>query len=398
MRHRLLFVDDEPNALRAANRILHRSYELVTATSGQEGLEALRRRGPFAAIVSDFRMPRMDGIEFLHHARAIAPESVRLMLTGQADLSAAVRAFNTSGLFRFLTKPLRPTDLMAAIEDAIAQHRLLVAERELLEQTLAGSVRALTEVLALVSPLALGRSVRLKRYVSHLARALGVDAPWEFEVAAMLSQVGCTSIPSDTLERIIRGERLDDEEQAVYASHPHVARAVLDGIPRLERAREMIGWQLRPIGELEELRATEDDATAALGALLIRLAVEYDQLLVRGAPPADAVALLRRREPPFDHRLLDALERLESNSEGETVLRSLRVAELRSGMVFDEDVVTPEGILLVSRQQEVTTAVIERLRNFLRGAGVKEPIRVLERQPAPGTEEPATAVTTGEPE
>src|SRR5579862_6564126 len=188
---KVLCVDDEPNVLEGLGLHLRRRYTLLTATSGGEALAVLRQNPDTAVVVSDMRMPAMNGAAFLHQARQVAPDAVRMLLTGQTDLDSAINAVNQGQIFRFLTKPCPTIALIVAIEAAAEQHRLITAERVLLEQTLHGSIGALTDILALTSPLSFGRAIRIKQLVSELAAVLHAPERWQVEVAAMLSQIGC---------------------------------------------------------------------------------------------------------------------------------------------------------------------------------------------------------------
>ena len=123
-----------PTCLQAFQRQLRKDFDLVAACGGQEGLDALGSHGPFAVIVSDMRMPGMDGIEFLAQARKRAPDSVRIMLTGCADQRTAINAVNTGRIFRFLAKPCPPEALANALREGIAQYRLITAEKDLLHR------------------------------------------------------------------------------------------------------------------------------------------------------------------------------------------------------------------------------------------------------------------------
>jgi len=141
MSERVLFVDDEPQVLEGIQRALRKQVEVQTATSGAEGLRLLREAGPFALVVSDMRMPSVSGAQFLMKVREQSPDTVRLVLSGQADLQATIEAVNQGHIYRFLSKPCPVEQLLAAIEDGLKQHRLLVAEKVLLEQTLSGCVK-----------------------------------------------------------------------------------------------------------------------------------------------------------------------------------------------------------------------------------------------------------------
>ncbi len=120
---RILVVDDDRKALDVMQRVLHGRYDVVTASGGHAALDALDRSS-FAVILSDLQMPEMDGIELLAAARDRSPDTVRILLSGRADLPAAIRAINDGQLFRFLLKPCESVPLLAALRDATEQHRL----------------------------------------------------------------------------------------------------------------------------------------------------------------------------------------------------------------------------------------------------------------------------------
>ena len=146
MDNKILFVDDDPNILSAYTRTLHKRYRMATASGGEEALQIIQTDGPFAVVVSDMRMPGMDGVALLTHVRNFNPDTVRIMLTGNADMGTAIEAVNQGNIFRFLTKPCEPDDLALALDGAIKQYRLVTSERELLELTLKGSIDLLVEL------------------------------------------------------------------------------------------------------------------------------------------------------------------------------------------------------------------------------------------------------------
>ncbi|MCF8034855.1 MAG: EAL domain-containing protein [Desulfarculaceae bacterium] len=132
---KVLMVDDDPNILDFLRQAAQGRVELITAESAQKGLEILEQQGPFGVVMSDLRMPVMDGISFLAQARERWPHTVRILFTAFADLEAAIEAINICQVFRLLTKPAHNQDIMAAMIEGLRQHRLLVAdEAHLLER------------------------------------------------------------------------------------------------------------------------------------------------------------------------------------------------------------------------------------------------------------------------
>src|ERR1700729_3279018 len=138
MNQRVLFVDDEPNVLEGIQRTLRKQVELKTASSGAEALRLIGESGPFALVVSDMRMPVMNGAQFLAKVREQEPDTVRMILSGQADFQSTIAAVNEGPIYQFLRKPCPSEELLAAVQDGLNQHRLLTVEKVLLEQTLSG--------------------------------------------------------------------------------------------------------------------------------------------------------------------------------------------------------------------------------------------------------------------
>jgi signal transduction histidine kinase len=131
---KVLFVDDEPAFLAGIRVNLRGAYRVITAESAAQGLLELERHGPFPVVVSDLRMPGMDGVSFLAEVRRRQGSSVRILLTGNADLDSAIAAVNRGHVFRFLEKPCPTREVIAAVEDALVQYRRITADRELLHR------------------------------------------------------------------------------------------------------------------------------------------------------------------------------------------------------------------------------------------------------------------------
>jgi DNA-binding NarL/FixJ family response regulator len=369
MAERILCVDDEPSVLEGFQRALRKRFAIETAIGGEAGLAALEK-APCAVVVSDMRMPGMDGTRLLAAVKERWPETVRVMLTGESDIKATITAVNAGNLFRFLTKPCSPDELATTIEAALVQHRLLVAERDLLEKTLSGSVKMLTEMMSLASPRAFGRSLRAKRYARHIAERLGMKTRWQVELATMLSQIGCITLPAEVLDRLVANQPLTGQDLELAEGRHLVARNLIAHIPRLEAIARIIELQL----VME--KAEWPDDPCLVGAQVVFVALEIDALIAQGVAPSAGIGQLRLRLGARFTKILDALGSYDFGTAGQAV-RAILSKDLALGMVLDEDVRTKNGLLLVSKGQEATQAVIERLRNYAKQVGIAEPFRVL---------------------
>ena len=249
MAEKILLVDDEPNVLDGYRRTLGREFNLEMAVGAQAALAQVTENGPYAVVVSDMRMPGIDGVQLLSRIKTVSPDTIRVMLTGHADMETAVNAINEGSIFRFLNKPASKEVMAKTLTAALVQYRLVTAEKQLLEQTLGGALQVLTEVLSLVNPAAFSRAARTRRYIHHLVTSMKLGNPWQYEVAAMLSQLGCVTLAPETIDAVYKGETLTPEEQAQYDGHPDVAYQLLSKIPRLEPIAWMIRHQNRPVSQ-----------------------------------------------------------------------------------------------------------------------------------------------------
>jgi ActR/RegA family two-component response regulator len=371
MRERILLVDDDSNVLDGYRRSLSREFLLETAIGSDQALPLIEKNGPYAVIVSDMRMPGMNGIQLLSAVKNTSPDTIRVILTGNADLQTAVDAINEGSIFRFLIKPCDREVMAKTLTAALMQFRLLTAEKELLEQTLSGSIQVLTEVLSLVNPAAFGRAERARRYIRHVAKAMKLGNPWQYEVAAMLSQLGCVTLAPETIEAVYKGEALTPDEQAQYGAHPSVAYNLLSKIPRLEPIAWMIEHQNGPLPP----EGGPEKADIRRGAEILRLILAYEDSIHKGSSRNETVHRLARLNPKFSPEFFNALVSLDPHAE-EQELSTCRIEELAPGMIIQQEIQAVDGCLVISKGQEVTFTVISKLKNLLARRAISNNITV----------------------
>jgi response regulator RpfG family c-di-GMP phosphodiesterase len=368
----VLCVDDEPRVLEGLALNLRRHYKVATATNALAGLAIVDGDSPPAVVISDMRMPEIDGAAFLSQVKERSPDTVRLLLTGQTDLASAIAAVNHGQVFRFLTKPCSPQDLLAAVQAAAEQHRLITAEREVLEKTLKGSIKALVEILSLTNPLAFGRAMRLKRHASELMAGRGVPMSWQIEVALMLSQIGCVTIPATTNEKLYYGRPLTSEEAEQTERLPDIALQLLGTIPRLEAVRSILQAQNHNFDGTGSPAGAMQGESIPLGARILRLVLDFDTLDAGHVPADVVIGTLRARKGRYDPKLLEFLAHAKATSK-ELRVHEIGLADIRPGMLLVQDVLSTTGMLLIARGHEVTSGLLHRLRNLAAGT-VREPL------------------------
>lgn len=227
MNRRVLLVDDEPNVLKAYHRLLHGAYNIHLAENGIAALEMIKNHAAFAVIISDYKMPIMDGIEFFSQVRQISPSSIRIMLTGKADLQTAINAINNGAVFKFLTKPCSHEQIRYAIEEAIEQHELLFCsgervEKEIMktsqETMMRNSLAAITLMLSKRDAYTAQHQNRVAKLAHSIAQKMEIKGERLdiIHTAAKVHDVGKVFIPADILTR---PGRLDDIEYMLIKTH-----------------------------------------------------------------------------------------------------------------------------------------------------------------------------------
>jgi CheY-like chemotaxis protein len=375
----VLVVDDEPRILDSIKALLEEDFEVASETDGSRALGVLDD-GPVAVILADQRMPGLSGDEFLAKARETS-DATRILLTGYADMDALIRAVNDGGIHTYVSKPWEPLQLKNTVfraaecfrhlqQQRSALERLIETERELLENTLRGSVGVLSEILGLVNPPAFGRAQRIRRYVLHMAESMNLEDRWQYELAAMLSQIGCVTVPAEILEKSYAYKPLSKKEQEILSAQSKVGHDLLVKIPRLEKVAQMVGHQ----GLCSSSKHGSEEPVTT-GSHLLQIASDVDEQVMRGHSLESALDRMRGN-PRYSSTFLSALDQLQIEETTRTI-RTIPLSELKPRMIANAGIYCKNGVLLLAKGQVVTESALARLNAFSNLFGVVEPISVL---------------------
>lgn len=383
----LLCVDDEPNILTALRRLFERQGFQVVLADGAEAALALLEREPIDLIISDMRMPGMDGASFLAHASERWPDTPRILLTGYADLASTVDAVNRAGIYGYVSKPWQETDLTLLVRRAL-ELRVLQRQRDqlaALTQRQNDELRTLNDQLEAKvrqRTAELEQTVQMFELSGH-GQAAGPEV-WLDVCLRVLTQLGLDDVARRGAEVAAElaaalGLAEDDIEQArrgamLYPLGRLGAPATADSpTPIGERCGERAAALLAGIdslaGACQGLRYCHEryagaGANLPLLGRIVAVAVACAEHEARGE---DARAELEReRGGRYDPRVLDALPGPAEPSAAPT---------LRSGMVLEEDLLTPDGILLATRGQRLSEALLEHIRAIEAASGHPLPVK-----------------------
>lgn len=382
MSNKVLCVDDDANILTGITRNLRKQFDIDTAVGALAALKIVEASGPYAVIVADMQMPGMNGVEFLNIVRQKCPDTVRVMLTGNADQKTATDAVNRGHIFQFLNKPCPPDKLAAVLTGGIKQYRMVTAERELLENTLNGSVKVLMEILSLSDPISFGRGQAVRDQAREVAKLLQVTTTWELELAAMLCPIGCVSLPAELNQKARVGLDLTGAEKDIIARVPQVSHDLLSKIPRLETVARIVLYQNKNFdGTGFPVDATKG-AEIPIESRIIRVLTDLANLESKKSARFKGLEHLREQKGAYDPEVMDAvaryfeLEAQTTSAAGQKAPLALDVAGLHAGHVLTGDIRTNQDILIVGSGTKITPLILERLRNFASLGGLKLPVYV----------------------
>jgi response regulator RpfG family c-di-GMP phosphodiesterase len=379
MSNKILCIDDDANVLTGIQRNLRKQFEIDTALGALEALKLIEKECPYAVIVADMQMPGMNGVEFLNIARQKYPDTIRVMLTGNADQQTATDAVNHGHIFQFLNKPCPPERLAQVLNDGVKQYRLITAERELLENTLNGSIKLLTEMLALSDPVTFGRSQSTRDRARQVGKILELPVIWELELAAMLAQIGYVTLPPVISQKARDGLDLTGPEQDVLQRVPKVSSDLLANIPRLQTVAHIVLYQAKNLDGTGFPFDEINGEAVPLAARILRVLLELAQQEAAKIPPFKVLEQLRQRPEWFDLKVIEAVAKIlgPDAPSGPTLPPSaIAFGELRPGVTLAADICTTDNVMVIGAGTKITPFMMERLRNFASLSGLKEPIYV----------------------
>jgi len=362
---RVLFVDDDNLLLTAFKRAFRGRFDLTTVTSGREALALVQNGSPFAVVVADMQMPEMNGIEFLQKFAKIHRETSRIMLTGQADLGTAIEAVNLGHVFRFINKPCAEESLATVIEAGIQQYHLVTAERMLLEDTLAGSIQTMVELLSEFDPRSFGDAQRVRDYALKIAMHLGLQTTWDLGVAALLSRVGRLALPMEVQMKAAQRERLSVQQQDLFRKVPEIGSRLVAHIPRLQSVSKYIYYSAKNFNGEGYPADGISGQDLPLESRILKVAEDFVARLNVRQSKSVVVAQMRLEHGKYDPTVLSALAEVISDLPAAAHQQASRlesIDRLKSGMVLASDVRTSEGLLILAAGTRLAGIHIERMR------------------------------------
>jgi response regulator RpfG family c-di-GMP phosphodiesterase len=304
------------------------------------------------------------------------------MLTGNADQHTASVAVNNAGVFRFVNKPCSIEDIIFVIDDALEQYRLLIAEKELLQNTLSGSIKVLTDLLSFLNPTSFGSTLNYREIIRSVTSKLGIVNSWDIELAMMLSDIGTFMVPKELLEKEKQNQLLKETEIKILERIPETGKKLISNIPRLEKVAEAIYYSKK---NYDGSGFPKDDISGeaiSISARIIHILKDYDRYLKLKEFPEYAFEMLEIKKNLYDPNILEVvkevlnLKKLNEVSKIETKIFEVTTKQLFPGQIILEDIYTNDEVLLVKKGTEISETMIHRIANYGAISGIRAPILV----------------------
>lgn len=382
----VMIVDDVAENLQVLASMLQQDGFLVRPVpDGDLAIQAAINEPP-DLILLDILMPGLDGYQVCRELKnhPLTREIPVIFLSALAETFDKVRAFEAGGV-DYITKPFQFEEVRARVYTHLDLYRLNRENQALLAKTLAASARTLVDMLATVQPVLFDQANRLQRYMRRAARILHIRADWrlQWELAALLSQLGCAMIAESLLRKKQQGTFLSLEEVAEFQAHAAVAADLIAGIPRMEMASEIIRRQHEPF-QLEEglAFAVEIAEATPLGGHLLRMLVDFDYRQMAGRDGVGALIEMQAEPAVYSPALLEVLRQV-IEEEGKDRMEWVQLDDLTEGMILMGDIVDVTGKVVLHRSSELSANLLRLLRYYAMRKPIRQPVAVLSNLPVP---------------
>lgn len=354
--YRLLVVDDSEENLDILKNALQKDYRVSVCKDGANALSVLDVLQP-DLILLDVNMPGLDGFETLRQIKKNPKfqETPVIFVTGETTLRDKAAGFQ-AGAVDYITKPFEILEVRLRVKTHLELSKAKEEKQELLRGTLSGTIQAFLDILSVRNPFAYTFSCGTKKMASAIASQLQVEELWKIEIAAMLSLVGTFNMSAKSLEALMAGYPVSEEDQATYLGHPAAGARLLSKIPRLDDVAEIIRGQGEPLGSMPF-----DPKNAILsGNQIICAVINHQMMAIRGHERSAAIILMMQDRERY---CLDVLKAMLQIVKSESVeILSVPINELRIGMIIQDELKSSDGTEVISPGSILSSLMLEHLK------------------------------------
>ncbi|MCM8525116.1 MAG: response regulator [Lentisphaeraceae bacterium] len=349
----VLFVDDDPNILKAIKRNLRGKFEICTSETIEDAIDKIKTH-TFPVVVSDMKMPVMNGADFLILVRETQPEAIRILLTGESGLEEAIKAINESDIFKFLKKPCPTEVLIENINSALRIYNAKHIEELLMEKSVKGFVLIISELMNIISPEIFKKSSDIRRIIKSPRTSFPIKDEWSVEVAALLMYLGSINYKIYSYEKIFNTEAMS---KILYKS-----ASLIFKIPKFEEVHNI----------LYDLACFYEDQ-AVINALdcdskVLKLIIDYYHMVSHANFKEKFVRM-------YNKDILSAIPDMLGKTKKSEIIE-IGADKLEANMTAAENIITVSGSILINKGDTITDNDIVTLLLFSSKNVLVEPFKV----------------------
>ncbi len=375
----ILVVDDQVQNIELLEAYLGpQGYSIIRAESGEEALTKLVDNG-IDLILLDVMMPGMDGFEVIRKIRQSNDTLLLpiILVTALKDSEQKVKGIE-AGCDDFISKPVDKIELLARVKSLLkvkAYNDLMSNYREelksevaksnaVMQKTLQGSIKILVDTLSLVNPEAYNSSIEAKKMTRILCERLKLEGAWEYEIAAMLSHSGLSTMPPEIINKYRKNMPFNSKEKLLFKTHPAIARKLIVNIPKLEAVAEAIGFQMMDYPDTLKI----GNKRIVSIARMLKLTIDYETTKrTRFGNVSNALGDFQKKKNKYDPEMFEALETELGNSGKDFTILEISARNIALGMLLADDIIDIDNkTLILPKGTEITELFLTRLMNFLK--------------------------------
>ncbi len=392
---KVLYVDDEASLLSSFVSMMRKQNVQTAVLNDSRNIETiLQEGGPFAVVLSDQRMPVVDGVAVLERVARLYPDTVRVMVTGYADHNDTLRAINQGGISHYIAKPWKDDDLRSLIDDSISRYNLKMENRflleeldrenakltELLDGTVVGTTRILGDMVGYMNPEGAAQVERVRRLgnaMLGMLTELSSHERWEISRALDLFNLGLAVLPPLTQLAINKEGLAALDRSPIARNHHLLAAGLLKDIPRFGGVARIIELQRKDFdGSGEPTNQPIKGTELPLGTRLLRILVDLDRMRKGSVQGRELLKRMINRPTQYDVTLIHRMLGETTATAPMSLERALPVTSLQPGMVLIDDVTTRAGQFLLRAESTLSETTVNILLQWHKNDPIVEPIRV----------------------
>lgn len=372
----ILIIDDTPQNLKLLIEILNKKeFQIRVFSSPEQSMKSIEIKIP-DLILLDVNMPKITGFQFASFLKTnIAYKDIPIIfITASSSIEDKLKAFELGGV-DYITKPFQIEEVLARVNAQLTIKQAKDALEETLNHTLQGSISLLTEILSFTNPEIFNKSVRLKTYTETLIKTLKLKNKWVYEIASMLSQLGCLSLPEHIIKKVLLNLPLSQEDTVIYEKYKEIGSMMIGKIPKLEMVSLILLQNYKK--NCEEKTLTESEKfIVQTGSDILKFIIDYDNYKCKGLNDIEIETIMKKFKVEYNEKIMEGFFNELHLMGVNFIQKKLFIKELGKGMTLIEDIIDDNGMKVLAKDTILTENVLHLLEMYSKNHVINQQVLV----------------------